>query len=218
MPDVSLPSAVVIEDDPVHAGHLRRAVDGIDGIVVDDVVATCAAALALIGSRRRGPALAVVDLHLPDGSGLEIVRAARTAWPATAVLVTSVLSDEGHVVSALRDGARGYVLKDASTEQLQEAVRQVLRGHAPLSPAIARHLIRQLHNHQHPPDGDAPRLTPRERALLDQLAVGRSYAEAAERLGVTSSTIETHVRNLYRKLAVHSKTQAIARARTWGIL
>jgi DNA-binding NarL/FixJ family response regulator len=180
-------------------------------------VGTRGDAEALIARRRHGPALLVVDLHLPDGSGLDVLRAARRAWPTTAVLVTSVLSDEANVVGALREGARGYVLKDASRDQLADAVAQVLRGHAPLSPAVARHLIRQLQGRA-APDDDAPRLTPRERDLLEELAVGRSYAEAAERLGVTVSTIETHIRNLYKKLEAHSKTQAIAKARTWGIL
>jgi DNA-binding NarL/FixJ family response regulator len=133
------------------------------------------------------------------------------------VLVTSVLSDEEHVVTALREGARGYVLKDASTANLATAIEQVLAGHAPISPAVARHLIRQLRERS-APHHDAPRLTPRERDLLEELAVGRSYAEAADRLGVTVSTIETHIRNLYKKLEAHSKTQAIAKARTWGIL
>ena len=210
-------AVIVVEDDPTHAAHLRSAVDAVAGLSVDATAATRGEAEALIARRRAGPALLVVDLHLPDGSGLDVVRAARRAWPGTAVLVTSVLSDEDNVVGALREGARGYVLKDASTEGLATAIEQVLAGHAPISPAVARHLIRQLQGRT-APDDDAPRLTPRERDLLEELAIGRSYAEAAERLGVSVSTIETHIRNLYRKLEAHSKTQAIAKARTWGIL
>jgi DNA-binding NarL/FixJ family response regulator len=210
-------AVVVVEDDPAHAAHLQRAVAAVAGLWVEATVGTLGEAAALIAQRRDAPALLVVDLHLPDGSGVDVLRAARRSWPTTAVLVTSVLSDEAHVVSALREGARGYVLKDASVEQLVDAIGQVLRGHAPISPAVARHLIRQLQGRS-TPDDDAPRLTPRERDLLEQLAIGRSYAEAAERLGVSVSTIETHIRNLYKKLEAHSKTQAIARARTWGIL
>lgn len=210
-------AVVVVEDDPTHAAHLHSAVAAVDGLVVDGTVGTRAEAEAFIARRRNAPALLVVDLHLPDGNGLDVLRAARRAWPNTAVLVTSVLSDESSVVGALRDGARGYVLKDASRQELVDAIEQVLRGHAPISPAVARHLIRQLHGRT-APDDDAPRLTPRERDLLEELALGRSYAEAAERLSVSTSTIETHIRNLYKKLEAHSKTQAIAKARTWGIL
>jgi DNA-binding NarL/FixJ family response regulator len=208
---------VVVEDNATHAAHLHNAVAAVDSLCVDATTATLVDAAALIARRRHAPALLVVDLHLPDGSGLDVLRAARRAWPTPAVLVTSVMSDEDNVVTALREGARGYVLKDASIEQLVDAIEQVLRGHAPISPAVARHLIRQLHGRT-APDDDAPRLTPHERDLLEELAVGRSYAEAAERLGVSVSTIETHIRNLYKKLEAHSKTQAIAKARTWGIL
>jgi two-component system nitrate/nitrite response regulator NarL len=210
---------VIVEDDPLHASHLRRAVAALGQAVVAAELATRAAALALIGDERvAAPTLLVVDLRLPDGSGLDVLRAAAARWPTTTMVVTSALADEAHVVDAIRAGAQGYLWKDGDVVDLAGALRQALEGNAPMSPAVARHLVRMLQGGRRIVADDAPELTPREHDILREIAAGHSYADAATRLGVAVSTVETHVRHLYKKLQVRSKTQAVAQARSWGLL
>jgi DNA-binding NarL/FixJ family response regulator len=223
-PDRATRTVLLVEDDPTHELHLRRAVEALGGFVVDDALTTRAAALTRCAAPDSvAPALVVVDLRLPDGSGIDVLRAARARWPMTTLLVSSALADEVHVVDAIRAGAQGYLLKDGSVDDVAHALRQVLAGQSPMSPAVARHLVRQLHDRRGVgastvANDDAPGLTPRERDILREIAAGHSYAEAAARVGVAVSTVETHIRSLYKKLQAHSKTQAVAQARSWGLL
>lgn len=159
----------------------------------------------------------MVDLGLPDIGGLDIVRAWRRRFPTRPLLVVSAIAAERAVLEAIRSGASGYLLKSGDCAHVSQAVEQVLQGHCPISPSLARYLFKLAGSPQ-PQARHAMQLTAKERETLQYFGRGHSYAETAELMGVSISTIQTHVRNLYRKLGAHSQTQAIVKARENGLI
>ncbi len=167
----------------------------------------------------------LTDLGLPDGSGLEVIReACRT--PGREVLVLSIFGDENNVLSAIDAGAGGYLLKDGSIESIREHLNCLRSGGSPLSPRIARTLIRRTRETQYSDNrgGDAatnPRetqatpekstnlLSDREHDVLTGIGKGFSYGEVADALKITTNTVRTHVRHIYEKLSVNSRTEAL---------
>ena len=160
--------------------------------------------------------LALVDLGLPDGSGIEVIGHALRLHPQCEVLVISIFGDDTHVVAAIEAGASGYLLKDSSLTPLGGQLQHLRDGGSPLSPQIARTLIRR----QRPTParagvdpaaasdgGDA--LTEREFEVLTFIAKGFSYHEGAAMLGVSANTVRTHIKRIYRKLAVNSRSEAV---------
>lgn len=184
------------------------------------------AALDLAGGMAlldQGPVdVLLVDLGLPDGSGLEIIREAMRRWPDSCdAMVISVFADEQHVMAALEAGATGYLLKDASPIDLARQIRELRAGGSPISPVIARRLLARLKpepaaNPQVPDDGVI--LTDQEAAVLTYAAKGYSYDEVAQLMAVSPHTVMTYVKRSYRKLQVHSKTQALYEARRLGLV
>ncbi|CAN7596323.1 response regulator transcription factor [Variovorax sp. LjRoot84] len=172
----------------------------------------------------------LVDLGLPDRSGLDVIRDCRRTQPACAVMVVSIFGDEGNMVQAFEAGASGYLLKDGTEADLATHIRNLRAGGSPMSPVIARQLLRrwQAHQQQEPPAAVAPqaaaasspheRLSPREFEVLDLVSRGFPYAEVAVRMGVSVSTVQTHIRNIYGKLDVHNKSEAVFEARSLGWL
>lgn len=190
-----------------------------------------------VGTAREGiaalthhqPDVVLVDLGLPDASGLEVVRAARHLRPHAEVMVVSVFGDERSLLDAVRAGATGYLLKDAMGESFVAAIRDVRAGRSPISPALARHL---LSGYRAEVPGVAPAALPagdvktgvegdlsrRETEILHAVSRGQTYAEIAERYFISPHTVATHVKNIYRKLEAHSKIEAVSIARQRGWL
>ena len=162
----------------------------------------------------------LVDLGLPDGSGLEVIRQCQKLSPGTEIMVITMFGDEANMMRAFEAGARGYLLKDGTEDDLAEHVLSLNAGGSPMTPIIARQLLARLSSVPLPqgPLPVAETLTVREREILAKLARGFTYAEAAEILGIAPSTVQSHVKNIYNKLAVHSKTEAIFEARQLGLL
>lgn len=181
--------------------------------------ATGVDALDFLSSDQRDVTIALVDLGLPDQSGLDVIRAFRRRFPATPVLVLTVMSAADSVVGAIRAGAQGYLLKGGSVESTAAAIQQTLDGAYPISPAVARTLFR-LAGAPKPQDASAEAfgLTPRELEALRLLSSGLSYKETAREMGVTPSTLQSYVRQIYRKLDVHSQVQATLVARQHGVV
>ncbi|MGB1110908.1 MAG: LuxR C-terminal-related transcriptional regulator, partial [Gammaproteobacteria bacterium] len=145
-----------------------------------------------------------------------IIRAIAKEGLDTEAMVITVFGDEKHVVDALAAGAGGYLLKDDSFTEIGAAIEQLLAGGAPISPAIARHLLKRF---QPKPEPALPeRLTNREQEILKSIAKGYTAKEIAELEGVTYYTVTTHVKNIYRKLAVNSRTEAIFEAIQLGLI
>ncbi|WP_114417794.1 response regulator [Marinospirillum perlucidum] len=165
------------------------------------------------------PRVLLVDLGLPDGSGLEVIQEAARSCPATEVLVISMFGDEGHVIQAIEAGASGYLLKDSEDASLVEHIVQVVDGGSPMSPMIARHLLKKMQQDAGlgKPEPEIA-LTKRELQLLKLLARGYTYREVAEDLSVSSHTVNSHIKNLYRKLSVKTKNEAVFAATRHGLL
>jgi DNA-binding NarL/FixJ family response regulator len=169
----------------------------------------------------------LVDLGLPDTPGLEVIRRARRLQPACAVMVITMFADEANMLQAFEAGAGGYLLKDGTEADLASHVLSLHGGGSPMSPIIARQLLVRWQTSA--PAAAAATAAPRSEALpvalskresevLDLIARGFIYSEIAQQMGLGVSTIQTHVRNIYGKLDVHNKTEAVFEARQLGLL
>lgn len=153
----------------------------------------------------------LLDIQLPGKSGVEGARILKERFPQTRILMLTVYEDEEKVFESICNGASGYLLKKTPPAQLIEAVRQVRRGHSPLSPEIARQIVRLVQKRGRTARAPSP-LTSHELALLRLLADGHSYQSSAERLEITINTVRDRVRSIYEKLHVHSKSEAVSKA------
>lgn len=204
----------VVEDDPLVFAHLSEILAAAPGLRLVGHAATAVAARDLLGC---GADLFLMDIGLPDGNGLDIVPEIKRATAARVLMLTS-FGDRETVIAALEAGADGYLLKDSDTRTLLDGIEVTLQGGAPISPAAAVFLLERLR----PPPAEAPadalaapveeRLTEREIDLLRCFAKGASYKQAARELDISPLTVGTHVKAIYRKLAVHSRGQAVWRA------
>lgn len=164
----------------------------------------------------------LVDLGLPDGRGEDMLRLLSLTKPEAELLVFTVFGDESRLVHALQSGATGYVLKGCNDAKLIEAIEQICAGGAPISPLLARLLLKQLRNNAPAQVADsvaaAPALSERESEVLKLVAQGYVNKEIASRLGIGTATVSTHIKNLYRKLAVHTRVQVVRAAQDRGLL
>jgi DNA-binding NarL/FixJ family response regulator len=169
------------------------------------------------------PDVVLMDLTLPGGSGIAATHRIVAELPNTAVLVVTMLEDRDALLAAMRAGARGYLLKGADGEQTLRAIRAVADGEAIFSPAMAQHLIEHVatvpqNRYAQGPDGTFSDLTDREREVLGLLARGLTNAAIAEHLFLSPKTVRNHVSNIFGKLQVADRSEAIVRAREagWG--
>jgi DNA-binding NarL/FixJ family response regulator len=160
---------------------------------------------------RKAPDIVLVDLGLPGMSGIEGIPPLKERLPTAPVIVLTVYDDDERIFAALCAGASGYLLKRTPPWQLLEAIRDALEGGSPISPEVARKVIR-LFRELRPPQRADYDLTPHETRLLRMLSEGHNYKTAADELGVSVNTIGFHMRHIYEKLHVHSKSQAVAKA------
>jgi DNA-binding NarL/FixJ family response regulator len=220
-------SVALVEDDAGTRARLQQALARTPGVQLLHCAVDVAGMLAWLGEHAVDVLL--VDLGLPDRSGLDVIRHCRQHAPATDVMVLTMFGDEGHMLQAFEAGARGYLLKDGSEREVARHVAQLRAGGSPMSPLIARRLIDHLAPRpvQAPPNLAAAasagvpangRLSARELQILHVLSRGYSYAETAKLLDIAGSTVQTHVKNIYGKLAVNSKTEAVFEARQLGLL
>lgn len=209
----------LIEDEAAFRGALASAVMQADGFELVGTAADLPDGLQLL--RRARPELLLVDLQLPSGSGLRLIEAATAELPGTEVVVITTLGDEDSVLAALSAGAVGYLLKQGQAHRLVEQLQSLREGGAPLSPVLARQLLRRLTPPAPavpPPAASEVNLSEREVQILEAVARGYRYDEIAAQLAISLNTVATHVKRCYRKLQAHSKTQALAQARKLGLI
>ena len=213
-------SVVIVEDDPPTRIRLAQKLDELDTFNVAAALGTLAEARAQLSTAT--PDVLLVDLGLPDGSGLTLIQEQSQARPDLPILVISVLGDERSVISAIESGARGYLLKSDTGLAIEQCLKQLLAGGAPISASIAKHLIKRLQHpvdsETHEADADAPALSERELEVLQLAAKGYTYQDIAELLNVKISTVSSYTRRLYQKLAVHSRGEAVFEAMRMGLV
>jgi DNA-binding NarL/FixJ family response regulator len=215
---LGLQEALIVEDDPVFHQAIAAAINDLGSNWSILSCRTGAEALARCRPESRRLALALVDLGLPDMAGETVIQELRSRYPELPILVISVFSDEQQVLNAIRAGAVGYLLKGDEGFDMTTAMQQVLEGTYPISPILARYLFQLAGREEAAAMPDAPKIAPRELELLEHIAQGRRYVEAAAEMGVTLSTVQTHARALFRKLDCHSRTQALVKARKYRLL
>ncbi|MGP9790860.1 response regulator [Roseinatronobacter sp. NSM] len=209
---------VTEDDDPVRRRFVSLLSDW-DGCTLVANCATLAATEQVIRTHQFD--LLITDCNLPDGSGIDAIALLRRLQPQAEAMVISVLADELTVLDAVKAGATGYLLKDAGSIDLIEAIRELLVGHSPISPRIARLLMRKLggpSQQQHTPQMDGSLLTAREMDILWGIAKGFTNAEIAERLGISRQTVPVHIRNIYRKLETTTRTETVFEASRLGLI
>ena len=161
------------------------------------------------------PDIALIDLGLPDGSGVDLIAELNRRAPQTLCIVASIFDDNEHLFPALRAGAQGYLLKDQPLPQIVELLKGIAAGSPPLSPAIARKLLGHF---QPAPQPELEQLTERETEVLRYIAKGMTLPETARILGISPHTISGYVKNIYRKLNISSRAEAAMTARNLGII
>ncbi|WP_294772646.1 response regulator transcription factor [uncultured Rhodoferax sp.] len=220
MPGAGTLAVALVEDDLSFRGLVRAAIATAADLRLEAEAGDLRGGLALLA----GPAadVLIVDLGLPDGSGVDMIRAARATWPHCEVIVATVFGDEGKVLSAIEAGAHGYLLKDALPDSLVDEIRSVHAGGSPVSPMIARQLLRRMQPASAPvratPADADELLSGREVQVLERMALGYTMLETADFLGVAMSTVQTYVRRIYLKLGVNSKVEAIDAGYRRGLL
>lgn len=213
-----LHAVLLIEDDPATRERLAGIVRAVPDLRLAGELGDRQGALQWL-AENRAPRVLLVDLELPDGSGIDIIRAARGASPGTEAMVISVFGDEAHVVAAIEAGATGYLLKDSSAEEIGAAILKLIAGESPISSAIARHLLRRFQPAlKAQPAATAPRLTPREAEVLQLIAKGLSYGRIADALSMSPNTVPSYIKQIYRKLEVNSRGEAVFEAMQMGLL
>lgn len=222
----TLPAILVVDDDPLVIAETREVLAAFQDA---KILAAHTLAEARQVLRRHRVMLAIIDLALPDGDGLELVAelsnvAGQVGRSPTRCLVRTVFDDDEQVLRALAAGAQGYLVKGEPVPVTRQRLAAVLRGEPVVSPAIARRLLQELVGRGRAAttvDGAASSddpLTTRERDVLTRIATGMTVIEVAEALGVSENTVKTHLKAVYRKLGVRTRAGVITAARDRGLL
>lgn len=215
-------SILIVEDKPEFLDQFQQMISATPDMRVVGTATCVAEGMALL---QGDPAdVLLVDLGLPDGSGLTLIHEVMRRWRDRCdVMVVSVFADEAHVLSAIEAGATGYLLKDSSPASFVQQIRDLHAGGSPVSPIIARKLLGRLSAPlvtalAKPAIDDCIALADSEKKVLNYAARGYSYDEVADLMGVTRHTVMSYVKRCYRKLQVHSKTEALYEARRMGLV
>jgi DNA-binding NarL/FixJ family response regulator len=215
-------TVMIVEDDVVTRKVLAAAVDSEPALQLVASFDSVRPALAWLETTPVD--LLLTDLGLPDGSGIDVIRACVESWPQCGIMVITMSSDEDSVLGCIEAGAAGYVLKDAGRLDIVRALMDLHSGGSPISPLIARKVLARMRDampvSSAPATGESGRiaLTRREASILDLIARGDSYGEVAKVLSVSVGTVQTHVKNIYGKLSVHSRGEAVFEAQRRGLL
>lgn len=219
---LTLGTVLVVEDDPHAQSRALRLLREIAGDAVHVDVAPDLASGRQMAVSETHYDLALVDVQLPDGNGVEFIGWLREQRPTLPAVIVSSWAEEGTILEALRNGAIGYLLKNAEDIELAMSLRSLQRGGAAIDPVIARRLLELMPSASVQTSAATPAndvsLSSRETEVLEMVSRGLSNREIAEATGLSRLTIESHTRNIYRKLAVGSRTEAVFEAKSLGLL
>lgn len=209
-------TGIVVEDLPAPAQWLASVLEeSFPGI---EVAISSSLAEGRGSLLRIAPQIALIDLGLPDGSGVDLIREISQSLPQCQCVVTTIYADDRHLFPALRAGASGYLLKDQPKERVVAALRGIASGEPPLSPVIAQRLLRVFGQDQADAASKESPLSSRERETLVLIAKGYKLPEVAEQLGVTRNTAAGFIKSIYRKLNISSRAEATLEAARMGLV
>ncbi|WP_390346661.1 response regulator [Variovorax boronicumulans] len=223
---------LVVEDDSRARAFFEASVQRSPRLFWLGSAGTVQEARSWLAATATIPDVLLVDLGMPDGTGLDVIRDAVARFPGCEPLVVSVFGDEENVLASIEAGAVGYIHKDAAPEDIAQTIVEMKAGASPISPMIARRVLAKYRSLQAAVPGttgaapaetaldetDRGLLSAREHEVLTLIARGFSYAEIARLKGLSVHTVQTHIKNLYGKLAVHSKSEAVFEATRLGLL
>ncbi|HXP66641.1 MAG TPA: response regulator transcription factor [Steroidobacteraceae bacterium] len=208
-------TVLIVEDDLRLRASFAQAVSGAADLRLVGEADDLPEGLRLLDAMQ--PDVLLVDIGLPSGSGLELIRHAAKRSPQCNVMVITVFAEEQLVVDCIEAGATGYLLKGSSHQDIAAQIRLLVAGGSPISPTIARRLLGRFTASRNSSE-NSPSLSTQELAVLSMSAKGYSYDEIAPLLKLSRHTVETYVKRIYRKLQVHSKTAAVYEARKLGLV
>ena len=209
MPDVGVLKIAIVEDQLRIREGLRLLIDGTEGFRCSGSFGSMEEAIDKIGTDL--PDVALVDIGLPQMSGIDGIRVLKQSYPDLLLLMLTVYDDDKRIFDAMCAGATGYLLKKTPPARLLESLKEVTAGGAPMSPEVARRVV-ALFREIRPPEEASYHLTPHEIRILKLLVEGYNYKTAAAELDVSINTIRFHMRSIYDKLQVHSKSEAVAKS------
>jgi DNA-binding NarL/FixJ family response regulator len=205
----------IVEDQRETREGIAFLINSTDGLECRHVYASMETALEKIGTRP--PRVVLVDIGLPGMSGIEGVRLLRQRFPSMACVMFTIYNDDDRIFQAMCAGAYGYLLKKTAPARLIESLREIAAGGAVMSPEVAVRVIELFRKSRTAPAGSAP-LSPQEMRLLKLLTEGHQNKTAADQLGISVHTVGFHLRSIYEKLHVHSRSEAVARALRDGLI
>jgi DNA-binding NarL/FixJ family response regulator len=204
---------IIVEDDPILLESLKLILGGEAGITVAGAFGSAEDALRAL--RKSAPEVMLTDLGLPGMSGIELIKKAKDDMPSLEIMTHTVFEDRENVFAAIKAGASGYILKGSSPREIVEAIHEIHKGGAPMSPKIARKVI---HEFQDENVEDQYILSQRERDIVKCIEQGLTYKEISLRLKISSHTVHTHIKNIYEKLQAKDRGEALVKARKTGII
>lgn len=218
-------SILIVEDIKDTSSWLERIINTVFADVQITTCVSCTETRSFI--QQQAVSLALVDINLPDGNGLDLITEIRHSSPNAYIITTTIFDDDEHILTALRNGANGYLLKDLSETIFIQKLRGILTGDPPLSPSIARRILHCFaqsniqNSHQKEESAyrsDCYALSQREREVLTLVAKGLSRKEIAELLTISSNTVARYVRDVYQKLNISSQAEAAVEACRMGLV
>ena len=212
-------SVLLVEDEDNTRNRLAQVIENHDELELIESNATFMSAMACI--KQTEPDVLLCDLGLPDGNGIDLIKEISRRGYHTEVMVITVFGDELHVLSAIEAGATGYLLKDGRADYIAESIVQMMKGSSPISASIARHLLKKFKidaNNDAPQNNNQHHLSKQEISVLRYLSKGFASTDIAGFLNISSHTVTTYIKRIYRKLAVHSRSQAVYEAHKMGII
>jgi DNA-binding NarL/FixJ family response regulator len=213
-------SVLIVEDNPSMLATFAEAVRGTHDLWLAGMASDLPEGLRLLKATE--PDVLLVDIGLPSGSGIDLIRFARENVPRCEVMVITVFADDQAILACIEAGATGYLLKDARDFDIAHEIRLLCSGGSPISPSIARRLVMRLGGAREGSttnaDAETAQLSDQELSVLTFSAKGYNFEEIARLMGLSRHTVETYVKRIYRKLQVHSKTEAVYEARKLGLM
>jgi DNA-binding NarL/FixJ family response regulator len=219
-------TVLVVEDDALTRRSLCLAIEKEPALQLLDALDSVQAATDFL--KRQAPDILMVDLGLPDGSGIDVIRFCALTHAACGIMVVTTSSDEDSVLDSIEAGASAYLLKDAGRPDIVRALLDLHAGGSPISPSIARKVLARMRVAKaeesreaaiNAAPAEAPVfLTKREASILELIARGDSYGDVARELALSVGTVQTHIKNIYDKLSVHSRGAAVFEANRRGLL